>query len=115
MYKNLEIWKESVRLIKAIYKAADTLPRSEDFNLKSQLKRAVISVALNIAEGKRRQSAKDFAHFLNLSIASLSEVNAILDICLELDYLKNIDEFNNTIEILSKRINKLRNKLIENK
>jgi len=115
MYEKLEIWKESVGLIKTIYPVADNLPKSEDYNLKSQLKRAVVSVALNIAEGKRRQSAKDFAHFLNLSISSLSEVNAILYICLELNYLKNVAVCTDKIEILSKRINSLRNKLIGKK
>ncbi len=65
MYQNLEVWKESLVLIKDIYQKASVLPKEEDYNLKSQLKRAVISVALNIAEGKHRQSGKDFAHFLN--------------------------------------------------
>jgi four helix bundle protein len=89
------------------------LPKSEDYNLKIQLKRAVTSVALNIAEGKRRQSAKDFAHFLNLSVASLSEVKAILYICAELNFLKFLDEVDAKIDILSKRINSLRNSLLK--
>ncbi|MCL2334805.1 MAG: four helix bundle protein, partial [Endomicrobia bacterium] len=73
MYKELEIWNESVLLIKKIYSAANNFPRSEELNLKSQIKRAIVSVALNIAEGKSRKSSKDFAHFLNLSDASLKE------------------------------------------
>ncbi|AKL97715.1 four helix bundle protein [Endomicrobium proavitum] len=113
MYKNLEIWKESVDLIKRIYKIAASLPKEEDYNIKSQLRRAVISVALNIAEGKCRHSAKDFAHFLNLSVSSLNEVNAILNICEELEFLKNIDEIYNKINILSRRISALRTKLLK--
>ena len=82
MYKNLVIWKDSVYLIKEIYKLADMLPKSEDFNLKSQLKRAVVSVSLNIAEGKCRATSKEFTHFLNTASASLYEVIAILGVWL---------------------------------
>ena len=112
MYKNLKVWGESVALIKSIYKIANTLPRDEEYNIKQQLKRSIVSVALNIAEGKCRQSAKDFAHFLNLSTASLNEVNAILNICEELGYFKNLDKIYNEIEVLSKRISSLRTTLL---
>ncbi len=108
MYKDLEIWKESIVLIKKIYLIANELPKSEEYNLKQQLKRAIISVALNIAEGKNRKSAKDFANFLNIASGSLSETSAILTICVELNFLKNISTINTEIEILNKRINALR-------
>jgi len=81
LYKNLDVWQLSVNLIKDIYKSAASLPKSEEYILKQQLKRAVVSVALNIAEGKHRKTAKDFANFLNISAASLAEVDAILTIC----------------------------------
>ena len=70
MYKNLDVWHDAILLIQDIYKIADLLPKSEEFNLKAQMKRAVVSVALNIAEGKTRKSAKEFSHFLNISVAS---------------------------------------------
>ena len=60
MFKKLEIWQKAVDLIKKIYKYAEILPKSEEYNLKSQIKRAVVSVALNIAEGKSRRTSKDF-------------------------------------------------------
>ncbi len=113
MYKNLEIWKESVFLIKKIYVLSEQLPKSEEYNLKSQLKRAIVSVSLNIAEGKCRASSRDFAHFLNTASASLYEVDAILTICEELGYLSIKNDIHNKINLLNKRINKLRNKLME--
>ncbi len=113
MYKNLVIWKDSVYLIKEIYKLVDMLPKSEDYNLKSQLKRAVVSVALNIAEGKCRATSKEFSHFLNTASASLYEVTAILEICEELEYLSELGKFYNKINLLNRRINSLRNKLME--
>ena len=111
LYKNLEIWKESVYLIKEIYKIAETLPKSEEYILKLQLKRAVTSVALNIAEGKSRKTPKDFSSFLVIANASLSEVEAIITICEELGYFKENKPIKEKIMILGKRINALRNKL----
>ncbi len=78
--------------------------------MKQQLKRAVVSVALNIAEGKNRKTSKDFANFLNISVSSLAEVETILTICEELDYLYNNNVYSK-IENFSKMLNALKNKL----
>lgn len=113
MYRKLEIWKDSVELIKMVYEIAEEFPKSEEYNLKSQLKRAITSVTLNIVEGKCRSTSKDFAHFLNMASSSLSESEAILGICVALSYIK---EDNNVIEkivYLNKRINALRIKLLK--
>jgi four helix bundle protein len=115
MYKDLEIWKDSLELIKLIYPLSEQLPKNEEYNLKSQLKRTITSVALNIAEGKGRQTAKDFSHFLNLASASLDETDAILTICEELNILTLQEEIHNKNRILCRRINALRNKLAEDK
>jgi four helix bundle protein len=111
LYRDLEIWKDSISLIKEIYQIAENLPKSEEYNLKQQLKRAVISVSLNIAEGKQRKTAKDFSQFLAISSGSLVEMDAILFICSELGFIKEDISVNNKIEILGKRINALRSKL----
>jgi four helix bundle protein len=112
LYKKLEVWQLSVNLIKDIYKIADLLPKSEEYNLKQQLKRAVVSVALNIAEGKNRGTAKDFANFLNMSVSSLAEVEAILVICEELGYVNDLHSIYAEIEKTGKMINSLRSKLL---
>ena len=111
MYKDLEIWHDAIALIKDIYMVAEQLPKTEEYNLKQQIKRAVISVALNIAEGKSRQTAKDFVHFLNISIASLSEVDACLSICEELNFIKEDKIIHEKCQILSYRINALKSKI----
>lgn len=113
-YRNLKVWQKSLGLIKSVYRAADQLPKSEDYNLKQQVKRAVVSVALNIAEGKSRKTAKEFSQFLNISAGSLHEVDAVLVICLELGYLKTIDEIHVEIENLAKMINAFRSSLNTN-
>lgn len=113
-YRNLHVWKKSLGLIKNIYKLAEKLPKSEEYNLKQQLKRAVVSVALNIAEGKSRKTAKEFSQFLNISAGSLHEVDAVLVICLELGYLESIDSVHMEIETLAKMINAFRSTLHSN-
>ena len=113
MYKDLDIWKDSVNLIKEVYKIANILPKSEEYNLKSQLKRAIVSVSLNIAEGKSRKTGKDFANFLGISTASLTEVEAILTICQELEYIKLNDSIFQDITKLNKQINSMRNYVLE--
>lgn len=113
MYRKLEIWQGAIEIIKKVYKKADELPKSEEYNLKSQLKRAITSVALNIAEGKSRKSAKDFANFLSISSGSLAESSAILEICYELDYINRDDNLANELLLLNKKINSLRKHVLE--
>lgn len=107
-YKDLDIWKISVDLIKEVYIISEMLPKNEDYNLKLQLKRAITSVALNIAEGKNRKTKKEFLNFLNISYASLNEAEAIIYICLELGYIKDIYSFIEKKNTLAKKINSLR-------
>lgn len=114
MYKDLKIWNSSISLIKKVYIYADKLPKSEEYNLKAQLKRAITSVALNIAEGKGRKTAKDFAHFLNIASASLAEVEGILLISQELNFITIDKNIFSEIESLDKMINSLYKKLMEN-
>ena len=113
MYRKLEIWRDSIDLLKDVYALADKLPKSEECNLKSQLKRAMVSVPLNIAEGKCRASSKDFSHFLNIAATSMDEVDVVLTICEELSFLENLADIHEKNKVLTKRINALRRKLSE--
>ena len=113
MYKDLEIWHDSVHLIKRVYKVIDDLPKSEEYNLKTQMRRAVVAVSLNIAEGKTRQTAKDFAHFLNVAVSSLAEVEACLSISEALGFIQEDTLLHEECNILSYRINALKNKIMQ--
>lgn len=114
MYRELEVWHESVALIKAVYILSEQLPKSEEFNLKQQLKRAVVSVSLNIAEGKNRRTSKDFCNFLVTASASLAEVDAIIAICSELGYFEQDNVIIDQIGRLGKRLSALRTKISKN-
>ena len=86
-YKNLEAYKESKTLVKQVYALMKKFPREEQYALCDQLRRAVISVPSNIAEGSGRTSAKDQAHFLEMAFGSLMEVDCQIDIAQELGYV----------------------------
>ncbi len=86
-YHKLLVWKKCRDFIVLLYKQTEKFPKDEQFGLTSQLRRASISVLLNIVEGQRRQSTKEFLHFLDTADASLVEVEACLEIALDLHYL----------------------------
>lgn len=88
-FRNFQVYKDAKEFRKRIYHLTRKFPKEELFNLTSQIKRAVNSILLNIAEGSNRLSDKDFGRFLNTSLTSLEEVIACLDIALDEKYLSN--------------------------
>ena len=86
-YKDLIVWKKSMRLTKEVYTLTSRLPKAETFGLTSQLQRAAASVPANIAEGYGRCSKLDYLHFLRISRGSLYELETELWICVSLGYV----------------------------
>src|SRR5262245_22636396 len=72
--KELKIWLKAIDLAVAVYKATETFPKQEQYGLTLQIRRAVVSIASNIAEGAGRNSNKEFAHFLGISNGSSYEL-----------------------------------------
>ena len=96
-YKNLDVYKESKNLVKMVYGLIEKFPKVETYALCDQLRRSIISVPSNIAEGSGRTSSKDQAHFFEMAFGSLMEVNCQMDIACDLGYinqneLKQIEE-----------------------
>ncbi len=87
-FKELNIWKRSIRVAVAVYKIAATFPPSERYELTSQVKRAVVSIASNIAEGAGRNTDKEFNYFLGVAIGSSFELYTQLVIAGELELAK---------------------------
>lgn len=85
-HRKLIAWQESIQFAKDIYLLARLLPSEEKFGLTSQMRRAVVSISLNIAEGAARQSEKEFIRFLFFSEGSCSEIDTLLEICKILEY-----------------------------
>ncbi len=88
-HKNLDAWKESINLVEKIYKLSASFPEVEKFGLTSQIRRAAVSVASNLAEGAGRNSNKEFLNFLSFSLGSLAEVETQLLIAHRLTFCKN--------------------------
>jgi four helix bundle protein len=89
--EKLEVWQEARAANRVIYKLARNFPGHEMFAMTSQIRRAIISVSSNIAEGSGRNSDKDFAHFLEQAYGSLMETDSILYLALDESYLSGAD------------------------
>lgn len=116
-YKDLLVWQKSLLLIKLVYKSLQSFPKDETWALTSQIKRSVISVASNIAEGSSKRSTREFIRFLNISYGSLAELEAQLIIAAELGFLSQpdlislTDRCNEIGKMLNGLIRSLNNKL----
>lgn len=105
-YRELIVWQEGIKLAKAVYKLTEKFPRQETYALADQIRRAVVSVPSNIAEGQARKAPGDFRRFLHIALGSLAEVDTQLILAQEFGYLSKED-----INILDEQIQGLRKKL----
>jgi four helix bundle protein len=85
-YHKLILWEKFRNLLLFTYKMTENLPKSEDFGLKSQMRRAVVSVISNFVEGYLKKSQKEKYHFMEISETSLLELEAQSEICMMLNY-----------------------------
>jgi four helix bundle protein len=87
-FRELNIWKDSLQLVKKVYMLSSELPKDEKFGLISQINRSAVSIPSNIAEGSGRTSEKEFIHFLNIAISSSYELETQLILVEELFNMK---------------------------
>jgi len=98
-HKNLDAWRNSISLVKKIYQLLEQMPEVEKFGLMHQMKKAVVSIPSNIAEGAARDSDQEFIHYLYISIGSAAELETQLIISQELVFLKIQDEVDEYLQI----------------
>ncbi len=103
-YRKFEIWKRGILLVKTVYGLLKVFPKHEQYALIDQLKRAVVSVPSNIAEGSKRNTVKEFRNFLCIASGSLAEVDTQLVIAHELGYVVYQNELAEEIVALMKMI-----------
>ena len=90
-YKDLELWQVSMNFVTEVYKLTKGFPKEELYALTSQIRRCVISVPSNIAEGASRKGTKEFIQFLWIANGSLSEFETQIEIAQKLGYLDSIE------------------------
>lgn len=105
-YRDLVVWQDGIKLAKAVYKLTEKFPKHETYALADQIRRAVVSVPSNIAEGQARKAPGDFRRFLHIALGLLAEVDTQLVLAHEFGYLSQED-----VDGLDVQIQKLRKKL----
>lgn len=90
-YRKLDVYQESLLQVKSVYELTMKFPSKEQFGLTDQIKRAVISIPSNIAEGMGRFSIKERIHFLDIANGSLTETMCQLEIAHLLAYISDED------------------------
>ncbi|HEC65723.1 MAG TPA: four helix bundle protein [bacterium] len=106
-YKKLSVWSRAHKLTLEIYKATVDFPTDEKYGVTSQLRRAAVSIPTNIAEGSSRRTDKDFARFVQIAIGSSSEVDYLILLSRELNYIDELD-----YKLLAREIVEIRKMLI---
>ena len=91
-YRDLNIWKAGIDLIKEIYELTEKFPKQEIYGLVSQMRRSAISIPSNIAEGFRRHYNKEYRQFLYVSLGSCAELETQMTIAKELKYIQENQE-----------------------
>lgn len=115
-FRNLKFWGKAHSLVIELYSETKKFPKDEMFALTSQLRRAVASVPTNIAEGCGRETEADFKRFLVIAMGSASEVEYLLLLSKDLNYLslEKYKKFNDQIVEIKKMISTYINKIKTN-
>ncbi|MCA9387061.1 four helix bundle protein [Candidatus Dojkabacteria bacterium] len=112
-YRELIVWKKSMHIVSLTYDITSRFPKDEKFGLTSQIRRAVISIPSNIAEGSMRGSRGDYRRFLQISRGSVGEVRTQLELALNLKFIDstNFHKLDQLLEEVLKILNTLISKL----
>ena len=115
-YKDLDIWKRSIKLVEDIYRVTKSFPREELYGLTSQMRRAAVSIPSNIAEGFTRLHDKGYKQFLYIALGSCSELSTQIIIASRLKYFDNnkIEQLLNEIDEICRMTMSLIKKLNTN-
>lgn len=101
-FEDLLVWQMGIELVKRVYVLTANAWFSKDFDLRSQIRRASVSIPTNIAEGFERASRKEYLNFLNIAKGSAGEVRSLLYVALEVGYLQS-----ESYEELRERVTKI--------
>jgi four helix bundle protein len=105
-HKKLEVWKNSMELAKKVYQITGSFPAAETYGLVSQMRRSVVSISSNIAEGAARSGNKEFLQFINIAQGSASELDTQIELARELEFInqQTYDEMVFLLTVISKQL-----------
>ena len=112
-YRDLEVWKRAMKIVKRIYQLTGKFPADERFGLTNQIRRAAVSIPSNLAEGHARSGAAEFSRFISISMGSVAELETQILLSVDLSYsdgeqateiLTELDEIGKMLRGLSKSI-----------
>lgn len=109
-FKSLIVWQKSMLLVQLVYDEVKKMPLDEKYALGDQLRRAVVSIPSNIAEGSGRTSDKDYGHFLSMARGSLYETITQLEIAKAQGYISENQQIDDLIEEIGRMLLSLINK-----
>lgn len=112
-YKQLDVWQKGMQLSVEIYKMTDVFPLDEKYGLIAQMRRSVVSIPSNIAEGYRRMLNKDFARFVRIAYGSGAELETQLELSRRLGFLQDkISVAEKLLNDVMSMLNKLHQSLV---
>jgi four helix bundle protein len=107
-FRDLDVWHLGVELAETVYRVTARFPKAELFCLTAQMRRAAVSIPSNIAEGRARDSSKEFLHFISISRGSLAELDTQLELAIRLDYTDSeLHAARAQSDLLGKKLNRL--------
>ena len=109
-FRKLEVWQQSMQLVKLVYDIVDCFPKNEMYGLSQQVRRCSVSIPSNVAEGCSRKSDKEFSRYIQIALGSSFELETQLLIALSRKYFTNSEVFDN-LKIIQERLNALNNRL----
>ena len=112
-YRDLRVYQQSYELGKEIHHMSQAFPKQEQYELGSQLRRAAISIALNLAEGYgKKTSSADFKRFIVMAMGSCNEVQVLLDYAKDFGYISEVEyeKYGEAYDGLGKQLNMLHQK-----
>ena len=112
-FRDLDVWKKGMEIVKDVYVATSTFPKQELYGISSQMKRSSVSIPSNIAEGFNRLHNKEYKQFLYIALGSCAELETLVEIAAELKYINEhqktslLEKLDHESRMLSKLIKKI--------
>ena len=109
-YKNLIVWQKAMEMARLVYELVRAFPAEERYGLSDQVRRAVVSIPSNIAEGCGRASNRDYAHFLSIARGSLFETCTQLQLAQDLGYITSFS----SVETVAEEVGRMLTAMLKN-